>query len=63
MSASTTEYGWGGNPVKVTETANGVTRTATNTFGDVSVPRRRSRRRRSPGPPQGSRMARSPAGQ
>ncbi|WP_326752880.1 DNRLRE domain-containing protein [Streptomyces hirsutus] len=35
MPASTTEYGWWGNPVKVTETANGVTRATTTTYDNA----------------------------
>ncbi|MFD0367660.1 DNRLRE domain-containing protein [Streptomyces sp. NPDC127114] len=32
LPTTTTEYDWWGNPAKVTETANGVTRTTTNTY-------------------------------
>ncbi|WP_149829677.1 DNRLRE domain-containing protein [Streptomyces tailanensis] len=32
MPASTTEYDWWGNPAKVTDTANGVTRTTTTSY-------------------------------
>ncbi|MEU7015910.1 DNRLRE domain-containing protein, partial [Streptomyces sp. NPDC046385] len=34
----TTEYDWWGNPVKATETANGVTRTTTNTYDGAGRP-------------------------
>ncbi|MFD8972897.1 DNRLRE domain-containing protein [Streptomyces sp. NPDC059593] len=37
-STSTTEYGWWGNPTKVTETANGVTRTTTTTYDNAGRP-------------------------
>lgn len=32
LPAATTEYDWWGNPTKITETANGVTRTTTTTY-------------------------------
>ncbi|MDT9682749.1 DNRLRE domain-containing protein [Streptomyces sp. TRM76323] len=35
LPTSTTEYDWFGNPAKVTETANGVTRTTTTTYDDA----------------------------
>ncbi|MFE7479859.1 DNRLRE domain-containing protein [Streptomyces sp. NPDC057552] len=38
LSATTTEYDWWGNPAKVTETANGVTRTTTTTYDNAGRP-------------------------
>ncbi|WP_078868913.1 DNRLRE domain-containing protein [Streptomyces sp. NRRL B-1347] len=35
LPTSTTEYDWWGSPAKVTETANGVTRTTTTTYDDA----------------------------
>ncbi|MFC8095414.1 DNRLRE domain-containing protein [Streptomyces sp. NPDC057301] len=38
LPLTTTEYDWWGNPAKVTETANGVTRTTTTTYDDAGRP-------------------------
>ncbi|MFI8967113.1 DNRLRE domain-containing protein, partial [Streptomyces sp. NPDC053493] len=38
LPTTTTEYDWWGNPAKVTETANGVTRTTTNTYDNAGRP-------------------------
>ncbi|MFE0645603.1 DNRLRE domain-containing protein [Streptomyces sp. NPDC058877] len=38
LPTSTTEYNWWGGPAKVTETANGVTRTTTATFDNAGRP-------------------------
>ncbi|MFJ3906397.1 DNRLRE domain-containing protein [Streptomyces sp. NPDC090025] len=38
LPTTTTEYDWWGNPAKVTETANGVTRTTTNTYDAAGRP-------------------------
>ncbi|MBT2369384.1 DNRLRE domain-containing protein [Streptomyces sp. ISL-10] len=38
LGATTTEYDWWGNPAKVTETANGVTRTVTTTYDTAGRP-------------------------
>lgn len=35
LLGTTTEYDWWGNPAKVTETSNGVTRTTTNTYDNA----------------------------
>ncbi|MGW9430319.1 hypothetical protein ACWHA1_20515, partial [Streptomyces decoyicus] len=40
LSATTTEYDWWGNPAKVVETANGVTRTTTTTHDGAGRPER-----------------------
>ncbi|MFE0704127.1 DNRLRE domain-containing protein [Streptomyces sp. NPDC058872] len=38
LPITTTEYDWWGNPAKVTETANGVTRTTTTTYDNAGRP-------------------------
>ncbi|MER8046434.1 DNRLRE domain-containing protein, partial [Streptomyces sp. NPDC094032] len=38
LPTTTTEYDWWGNPAKLTESANGVTRTTTNTFDNAGRP-------------------------
>ncbi|MFE1230260.1 DNRLRE domain-containing protein [Streptomyces sp. NPDC058745] len=38
LPTTTTEYDWWGNPAKVTETANGVTRTTSNTYDNAGRP-------------------------
>ncbi|MFI8453764.1 DNRLRE domain-containing protein, partial [Streptomyces erythrochromogenes] len=38
LPTTTTEYGWWGNPAKVSETANGVTRTTTNSYDSAGRP-------------------------
>ncbi|MGW9448910.1 DNRLRE domain-containing protein [Streptomyces sp. NPDC055632] len=38
LPVTTTEYDWWGNPAKVTETANGVTRTTTTTYDNAGRP-------------------------
>ncbi|MFI6416778.1 DNRLRE domain-containing protein [Streptomyces sp. NPDC050842] len=38
LPVTTTEYDWWGNPAKVTETANGVTRTTTTTYDNSGRP-------------------------
>ncbi|MFF9839215.1 DNRLRE domain-containing protein [Streptomyces sp. NPDC013740] len=38
LPTTTTEYDWWGNPAKVTETANGVTRTTTSTYDAAGRP-------------------------
>ncbi|MFD7257929.1 DNRLRE domain-containing protein [Streptomyces sp. NPDC059874] len=38
LPTSTTEYNWWGSPAKITETANGVTRTTTTTFDGAGRP-------------------------